>query len=55
MKEPGGLRKYVSEMLYDLQKSHEKREEQLSEAAHSYRERMKQMARAHEALVVAYS
>ncbi len=48
------LRKYVDEMLKDLKKAHKIREEQLSSAAHNYKQRMEGTGRRHEELLVCY-
>jgi len=50
----GELKKYMEEMLNDLRTMHRSREEQLSSAAQSYRQRMKDVIRRHEELLVSY-
>ena len=45
---------YVQGMLSDLRKAHKVREEQLSQAAHGYRQRLKEVTQTHEQILIAH-
>ena len=48
------MRDYVAGMVSDLRKAHKVREEQLSQAAQGYRQRLKGISHTHEQLLIAY-
>ena len=49
------MRDYVAQMLLDVKNAHKAREEQLSHAAQGFKKRMSDVAKQHEALLVAYT
>lgn len=48
------MKSFVDSMLRDIRASHQCREEQLARAARGYRKRMKDLAKKHENLLIAY-
>ncbi|NXR75837.1 CCD78 protein, partial [Pycnonotus jocosus] len=48
------MRSFVESMLRDIRAAHKCREEQLARAARGYRKRMKELAKRHENLLIAY-
>ncbi|XP_057891262.1 coiled-coil domain-containing protein 78 isoform X2 [Melospiza georgiana] len=56
-KAPGGhaaMQSFVDSMLRDIQASYRRREEQLARAARGYKKRLKELAKKHENLLIAY-
>ncbi|NXL71744.1 CCD78 protein, partial [Leptocoma aspasia] len=56
-KAPAGqaaMKNFVDSMLRDIQASYKSREEQLARAARGYKKRMKDLAKKHESLLIAY-
>ncbi|XP_054127132.1 coiled-coil domain-containing protein 78 [Melozone crissalis] len=56
-KAPAGhaaMQRFVDSMLRDIQASYRRREEQLARAARGYRKRLKELAKKHENLLIAY-
>lgn len=51
---PARMEQYVDQMLDDMKRAHRIREDQLSSAAVAYKERLEQVVRQHEVLLVAY-
>jgi hypothetical protein len=51
---PAKMEQYVGQMLDDVKRAHRSREDQLSSAAVSYKQRLEQAVRQHEVLLVAY-
>jgi len=51
---PARMRHYVEDMLDDLKRAHRVREEQLSSAANTYRQRLEKVVSQHERLLGAY-
>jgi archaellum component FlaC len=51
---PARMTQYVEDMLNDMKRLHHTREEQLSAAANTYRQRLEQTVRRHEELLMAY-
>ncbi|NXM52607.1 CCD78 protein, partial [Illadopsis cleaveri] len=50
----GAMRNFVDSMLRDIRASYKSREEQLARAARGYKKRMKDLAKKHENLLIAY-
>ena len=48
------MKQYMDNMLKDLKRAHKVREEQLSQAAQSFKKRMSTTIKRHEELLVAY-
>ena len=48
------MKQYMDNMLKDLKRAHKVREEQLSQAAQSFKKRMNSTVKRHEELLVAY-
>ena len=48
------MREYIDSMLKDVRRSHREREEQLSQAAQSFRKRLQTTVHDYEALIIAY-
>ncbi|XP_048818022.1 coiled-coil domain-containing protein 78 [Lagopus muta] len=53
--EHADMKRFVDNMLKDIRASYKAREEQLAGAARSYKKRMKNLAKKHENLLIAYS
>lgn len=56
-KAPAGqaaMKHFVDSMLRDIRASYKSREEQLARAARGYRKRLKDLAKKHENLLIAY-
>ncbi|NXP00743.1 CCD78 protein, partial [Certhia brachydactyla] len=51
---PAAMRNFVDSMLRDIRASYKSREEQLARAARGYKKRMKDLAKKHENLLIAY-
>ena len=51
---PARMTHYVEDMLDDLKRAHRVREEQLSSAANTYKQRLERVISQHEHLLVAY-
>jgi hypothetical protein len=51
---PAKMEQHVNQMLDDMKRAHRIREDQLSSAAVSYKQRLEQVVRQHEVLLVAY-
>jgi len=51
---PSRMTHYIEDMLIDLKKAHRVREDQLSSAANTYRQRLEKVVNQHEHLLIAY-
>jgi coiled-coil domain-containing protein 78 len=51
---PARMSQYVEEMLDDMKRAHRIREDQLSSAANSFKERLEQVVKQHEVLLAVY-